>query len=202
MSDPREIVIASRNKGKLAEILQIYHDLPVKWTSVADWPKAPEVAETGKTFSANARKKAVAIAKFTKQWALADDSGLEVDALKGAPGIHSAYFAGKHGADHANNEKLLKELAKVPDAKRTARYRAVIVVASPEGEILAEAEGHCEGSIGRESRGTSGFGYDPLFIVSEFSQTMAELGLEFKNKISHRAMALGRLREQLVGKLA
>jgi XTP/dITP diphosphohydrolase len=201
MSDPREIVIASRNKGKLAEILQICHDLPVKWTSVADYPKAPEVVENGRTFAANAKKKAVAIAKFTKQWALADDSGLEVDALKGAPGIHSAYFAGKHGADHANNEKLLKELAKVPDEKRTARYRAVIVVASPDGEILAEADGQCEGVIGREYKGVSGFGYDPLFIVPEFSQTMAELGLEIKNRISHRAMALGRLREQMLPRL-
>ena len=200
--DPREIVIASRNKGKLAEILQIYHDLPARWTSVADYPKAPAVEETGRTFAANAKKKAVAIAKFTKQWALADDSGLEVDALKGAPGVNSALYAGKHGADHANNEKLLKELAKVADAKRTARYRAVIVVATPDGEIIAEADGHCEGVIGREYKGTSGFGYDPLFIVPEFGQTMAELGLEFKNKISHRAMALSRLREQLVPRLA
>jgi XTP/dITP diphosphohydrolase len=197
----REIVIASRNKGKIAEILQIGHDLPVKWTSVLDYPTAPEVDEDGKSFSANARKKAVAIAKATKQWALADDSGLEVDALKGAPGIHSAMYAGKHGADQANNEKLLKELSKVPDEKRTARYRAVIVVATPDGEILAEADGHCEGLIGREYRGTAGFGYDPLFVVPEFKQTMAELGLEIKNKISHRAMALGRLKEQLAAKL-
>jgi len=193
----REIVIASRNKGKLAEILLIFHDVPVKWTTVADYASAPEVEETGKTFQENARKKAVEIARYTGQWALADDSGLEVDALGGAPGIHSAMFAGKHGADQANNEKLLKSLEKTPDPKRTARYRAVIVVADPTGAILAEADGSCEGLIGREYKGTSGFGYDPLFVVPEFKQTMAELGLEIKNRISHRAQALSKLREPL-----
>ena len=197
----REIVIASRNKGKIAEILQIFHDLDVRWTSATDYPDAPVVVEDGTTFPENARKKALAVAKHTKQWSLADDSGLEVDALDGAPGIHSAYFAGTHGADEANNDKLLEKLAKVDDAKRTARYRASIVVATPEGKIVAEGDGSCEGIIGRERRGTAGFGYDPLFIVPEFGQTMAELGLEIKNRISHRAQALSKLREALVAAL-
>jgi XTP/dITP diphosphohydrolase len=196
----REIVIASRNRGKIEEILQILHDLDVKLTVLPG--AAPAVKEDGRSFQANARKKAIEVARNCGQWALADDSGLEVDALDGRPGVDSAVYAGRHGADRANNEKLLRELARVPDERRTARYRAVVVVATPDGEVIAEAEGSCEGLIGREYRGTAGFGYDPLFVGPEFGQTMAELGLEIKNKISHRARALARLREQLLPRLA
>ena len=193
----REVVIASRNRGKIAEILQIFADLPVRLRSLADFPDAPEVAETGTTFAENARLKAVAAARHAKAWALADDSGLEVDALGGRPGVRSARYAGESATDPANNEKLLRELAAVPDARRTARYRAAMVLAAADASVLAESEGACEGVIGREPKGSSGFGYDPLFILPDFGRTMAELGLEIKNGISHRAVALRRLREKL-----
>ena len=190
----REVVIASRNKGKIAEILQIFADVPFRMRTLADFPDAPDVEETGKTFAENARLKAVAIAKHSKLWALADDSGIEIDALGGRPGIHSARYA---GGDGANNEKVLRELEEITDGKRTARFRAAMVVADPQGVILAESEGSVEGLITRELRGSAGFGYDPLFLVPEFGQTMAELGLEIKNRISHRAQALRRLRERM-----
>ncbi|HVE42554.1 MAG TPA: RdgB/HAM1 family non-canonical purine NTP pyrophosphatase [Planctomycetota bacterium] len=188
----REIVIASKNKGKIREIRQIYADLPV---AIVEHPDLPEVIEDGDSFSANARKKAVEIARHTGTWALADDSGLEVDALNGAPGIHSARWSG--GGDEANNDKLLAELRDVPAAARTARYRAVVVVATPEGRVVAEADGRCEGLIGFERKGTGGFGYDPYFVVPQFGKTMAELPAETKHSISHRGEALRRLRDPL-----
>jgi XTP/dITP diphosphohydrolase len=188
----REIVIASKNQGKIREIRRIYADLPVSIVEIAD---LPDVVEDGATFSENARKKAIAAARHSGRWALADDSGLEVDALGGAPGVHSARWSG--GGDEANNDKLLAELRDVPAPARTARYRAVVVVADPQGRIVAEAEGSCEGLIGFERRGTGGFGYDPLFIVPEHGRTMAELSPEVKNALSHRGQALRRLREPL-----
>jgi XTP/dITP diphosphohydrolase len=188
----REIVIASKNKSKIREIRQIYEDLPV---TVVELPDQPEVIEDGDSFSANARKKAVEIARHTGKWALADDSGLQVDALKGAPGIYSARWSG--GGDEANNDKLLSELKDIPPAARSARYRAVVVVADPQGRIIAEADGTCEGLIGFVRKGTGGFGYDPLFVVPQFGCTMAELTSETKHSISHRGEALRRLREPL-----
>ena len=188
----REIVIASKNKGKIREIRQIYADLPVAIVEQAD---LPDVVEDGDSFSANARKKAVEIARHTGKWALADDSGLEVDALGGAPGIHSARWSG--AGDEANNDKLLAELRDVPPPARTARYRAVVVIASPDGRVVAEAEGSCEGLIGFVRKGTGGFGYDPLFVVPQFGRTMAELPAETKHSISHRGEALRRLKEPL-----
>jgi len=193
----RVIVIASRNRGKIAEILQIFADMPFRMHTLLDFPDAPEIAETGATFGENARLKAMGAAKFAKLWALADDSGIEVDALGGGPGVRSARYSGEAADPEANNQRLLRDLAAVDDPKRTARYRAVMVLATPEGRIVAEAEGSCEGSVAREPRGTAGFGYDPLFVLPEFGQTMAELGLEIKNRISHRAVALRRLRERL-----
>lgn len=193
----REIVIASKNKGKIREIRQIYADLPVTVVELAD---QPDVVEDGGSFSANARKKAVEIARHTGKWALADDSGLEVDALRGAPGIYSARWSG--AGDEANNDKLLRELRDVPAPARTARYRAVVVVATPEGRIVAEADGTCEGLIGFERKGSGGFGYDPLFVVPQLGRTMAELSPEAKHAISHRGQALRRLREPLTQALA
>jgi XTP/dITP diphosphohydrolase len=192
----RELVIASKNKGKIREIRQIYADLPV---TVVELPDQPEVIEDGSTFSENARKKAVEIARHTGKWALADDSGLEVDALKGAPGIYSSRWSG--GGDEANNDKLLRELRDVPPPARTARYRAVVVVADPQGRIVAEADGSCEGLIGFERKGTGGFGYDPLFVVPQFGCTMAQLTSEAKHAISHRGEALRRLRVPLTDAL-
>ena len=193
----REIVIASKNKGKIREIRQIYADLPV---SIVEHPDLPDVVEDGDTFAANARKKAVEIARQTGKWALADDSGLEVDALNGAPGIYSARWSG--GGDEANNDKLLAELRDVPPPARTARYRAVVVIASPDGRVVAEADGVCDGLIGFERRGSGGFGYDPLFVVPQFGLTMAELPAETKHSISHRGEALRRLRDPLTRALA
>jgi XTP/dITP diphosphohydrolase len=193
----REIVIASKNKGKIREIREIYADLPVTVVEVTD---LPDVVEDGDSFSANARKKAVEIARHTGKWALADDSGLEVDALKGAPGIHSARWSG--GGDEANNDKLLRELRDVPPPARTARYRAVVVVADPEGRIVAEADGSCEGLIGFARKGSGGFGYDPLFVVPQFGGTMAQMSAEAKHAISHRGEALRKLRVPLTRALA
>ncbi len=193
----RELVIASKNKGKIREIRQIYADLPV---TVVELPNQPEVVEDGHSFSENARKKAVEIARHTGKWALADDSGLEVDALKGAPGIYSARWSG--GGDEANNDKLLAELQGVPPPARMARYRAVVVVADPQGNVVAEADGACEGLIGFVRKGTGGFGYDPLFVVPQFGCTMAELTAETKHSISHRGEALRRLRGPLTRALA
>jgi len=189
---PQELVIASKNQGKIREIRQIYADLPISVVEVAD---LPDVVEDGDSFSANARKKAIEISRHTGKWALADDSGLEVDALRGAPGIHSARWSG--AGDEANNEKLLRELQDVPAAARRARYRAVVVVADASGRIVAEADGSCEGLIGFERRGAGGFGYDPLFVVPQFGRTMAELPSETKHSISHRGEALRRLRGPL-----
>ena len=188
----REIVIASKNKGKIREIRQIYADLPV---AIVEHPDLPDVVEDGDSFSTNARKKAIEIARHTGKWALADDSGLEVDALNGAPGIYSARWSG--GGDEANNDKLLAELREVPPPARTARYRAVVVIASPDGRVVAEADGVCDGLIGFERKGTGGFGYDPLFVIPHFGRTMAELPAETKHSISHRGEALRRLRDPL-----
>lgn len=192
----REIIIASRNRGKVAEILQIFADLPFRLRSIDHYPDAPDVEETGSTFAENARVKALAAARHTDLWALADDSGLEVDALGGRPGIHSARYSG--ASDERNNEKVLRELEGVPDSRRTARFRAAMALAAPGGRILAETEGAVEGLITHELRGNAGFGYDPLFLLPEFGRTMAELGLEIKNRISHRAVALRRLRERMI----
>jgi XTP/dITP diphosphohydrolase len=194
---PREIVIASKNAGKIREIREICADLPV---AVVEAAGLPDVVEDGKSFAENARKKAAEIARHTGKWALADDSGLEVDALGGAPGIHSARWSG--GGDEANNDKLLAELRGVPAAARTARYRAVVVIADPEGRVVAEADGVCEGLIGFERRGSGGFGYDPLFLLPSHGRTLAEIGSEAKHAISHRGQALRRLREPLTRALA
>jgi XTP/dITP diphosphohydrolase len=193
----REIVIASKNKGKIREIRQIYADLPL---AIVEQSDLPDVVEDGDSFSANARKKAVEIARHTGKWALADDSGLEVDALAGAPGIHSARWSG--GGDEANNDKLLAELRDVAPPARTARYRAVVVIADPQGHVVAEADGACEGLIGFVRKGTGGFGYDPLFVVPQFGKTMAELPAETKHSISHRGEALRRLRGPLTQALS
>lgn len=188
----RDLVIASKNQGKIREIRQIFAALPLR---VVEAQALPDVVEDGDSFRANALKKAVEIARHTGAWALADDSGLEVDALRGEPGIHSARWSGR--GDEGNNDKLLAELKDVPAAARTARYRAVVVVATPDGLRVAEADGVCEGLIGFVRKGEGGFGYDPLFLLPDRGCTMAELPAETKNRISHRAQALERLRGPL-----
>jgi len=187
------LVLASRNKGKLDELCWYLRDTSWELCLVSAYPQAPEVEEDGKTFRENAIKKATVTALALKEWSLADDSGLEVDALGGAPGVYSARYAGldQNGErdDRRNNEKLLQNLTGVDSHQRTARFRSVIALASPTGKFWT-AEGICEGYIGFEPRGEEGFGYDPLFNLPEFGQTMAELSPEVKNRFSHRAKAM------------
>jgi XTP/dITP diphosphohydrolase len=190
------IVLASRNKGKLKELKMLLSDLRWEVCSLLDYSGVPEVEEDGVTFIENAIKKATTVARYLNEWTVADDSGLEVDALKGAPGVRSARFAGVQGDDQANNEKLLQKLTAVAWEKRTARFRSALAFASPEGEVWT-TEGWCEGVISFEPRGEGGFGYDPLFYLPELELTMAELSDEEKNKISHRAMAMKNFRAYL-----
>lgn len=195
----RTLVVATRNPGKLREIRRILSDLPLRLASLAEFPEAPPVEEDGSSYRENAEKKARAAARQTGCWAMGEDSGIEVDALGGRPGIHSARYA---GGDRENNARLLHELQEVPGERRTARYRCVIVVVDEAGRERAFAEGTCEGRIGREEKGNGGFGYDPLFVLPDRGgRTMAEVGDDIKNQISHRARALERLRPLLAGAL-
>ena len=156
----------------------------------------PQVPERGRTFEQNARQKALFVARATGCWALADDSGLEVAALGQAPGVRSARFAGRHGDDHANNAKLLRLLRGVPDAKRDARYRCVLALASPK-KLLAVTEGTLRGRMAHVPRGRGGFGYDPLFLLPRFKRTVAQLSAATKNRLSHRAKAAQAMRQAL-----
>lgn len=192
-----KILIASRNPHKLAEIRAIF-DLPgIEIVGAHEVEGLPEVIEDGRTFQANAVKKAVSLALLTKLWTLADDSGLEVDALNGEPGVYSARFAGEPADYVANNAKLLSLLEQ--QAQRAARFVCVVALSSPSGRAQI-VEGTCPGQILRESRGDQGFGYDPLFVPDSYAQTFAQMPSALKNKISHRAMALKRAM-QLWGEL-
>lgn len=191
-----KIVLSTRNPGKIAEIHSIITNSGLKdkveIETLASYPGIPDIIEDGRTFSENASKKALTVARFTGHIAVADDSGLEVDALSGAPGVYSARFAGEGAADPDNIKKLLGLLKNTPSEKRGARFVCVIAIATPSGNVHL-AEGVCLGFIAEEERGTSGFGYDPVFVVPEYGKTFAELGSEIKNKISHRAAALGKI---------
>lgn len=190
----RTLVVGTHNAKKCAEMRQILAGLPVEVRPLSDFPDVPPAEETGQTFEANARIKAVAYARATGLWCVADDSGLAVDALDGRPGIHSARWAGAQGDDAANNRKLLEELRDVPPERRAARYVCVAVLANAEGHVLAETRGTCQGRILDAPSGHGGFGYDPLFYVAEHGCTMAELPPEQKHAISHRGAALRQLR--------
>jgi XTP/dITP diphosphohydrolase len=191
-----DLVIASGNRHKILEIRAICEGLPIRFLSLAEFPELPPVVEDGETFEANARKKAEAAARGTGRRALADDSGLEVDALGGAPGVLSARWAGRPGDDAANNAKLVEALRGAAPERRTARFRCVIAVADPAG-VLFTAEGRCDGIVVLEPRGRRGFGYDPHLLIPGFGRTVAELEPEVKNRISHRAKALAACRERL-----
>jgi XTP/dITP diphosphohydrolase len=182
-----KLIIATRNIHKLNEIREIFSFPSLEILSAFDFNEVPDVVEDGDTLEANAIKKAVEIANATGYWALADDSGLEVAALDGAPGVYSARYAGEHCSYADNNEKLLHELAAKSD--RSACFRTVIALSDPDGNIQT-VEGSCSGVIIEELRGTTGFGYDPLFVPEGYSETFAELGSEVKNRISHRGKAL------------
>ncbi|HUZ07466.1 MAG TPA: non-canonical purine NTP pyrophosphatase [Candidatus Paceibacterota bacterium] len=224
-----QLLIATRNAHKVAEIRAIL-GAPFQFLTLDDFPDAPNIVEDADTFAGNATKKAVGLAQWLAavnskltiknskpDFVLADDSGLEVDALDGKPGVHSARFAAlgknENSSDADNNAKLLRLLKDVPPEKRTARFRCVIALApvphrkieaaSPvcfadESELQTQlSDGACEGKILFEPRGRNGFGYDPLFVPDDFMQTFAELGEDVKNKLSHRAKALEKLRRQL-----
>ena len=184
----RKIVVGTRNNGKVREIQTALADLPF---AVVGLPETdiPDVEETGTTFQENAILKARHYCQFTGEYCLADDSGLEVDALDGEPGVYSARYAGLDATDAANNEKLLTVLKEVPPSGRTARFRSVLVLAGPDGSLLL-VDGVCEGVILDEARGTGGFGYDPLFYMPSQGKTLAEMTIEEKNRISHRGNAL------------
>lgn len=183
------IVLATRNLHKIEEIEDIFKDFPIQFLSLSDFQNVPKVIEDGKSFEENAIKKAVQIARWTKKVSLADDSGIEVDFLKGAPGIYSARFAGESATDDQNNQKILEFLTRVPHEKRTARYRCVIAIANAEGKVQM-TEGICEGFITTKLQGKKGFGYDPLFFYPPFRKTFGETSPEEKNKVSHRCKAL------------
>ena len=188
------IVVATGNIGKLQELETMLGPLGVEIKSLADYPDIPEVVEDGETFAENAAKKARVVAGATGEVALADDSGLEVDFLDGAPGVYSARFAGEEKDDRANNEKLMRLLEGVPPEKRGARFRCVVALALPGGRVVT-TEGACEGVIVDRPRGEGGFGYDPLFYVPRLGKTFAQLDMSEKNLISHRGKAFDQARE-------
>jgi XTP/dITP diphosphohydrolase len=191
------LVVGSRNRKKREEIVEILGDLGLELRDLTGWPDAPEVVEDGATFADNARKKAVELSRYLKQWVLGEDSGLVVPSLNGRPGVYSARYAGKQGDDEANNARLLAELAPLPDDRRAAYYVCTAALADPQGEVHAVVEGRCHGVIVRAPRGTGGFGYDPLFLIPEYHRTFGELSPRVKHALSHRARALAQLRPVL-----
>ncbi len=188
----KELIVATKNKKKLAEIEDLLKDLNLKILSLADFPDAPKIEEDGKTFEQNALKKAVTIAMYTKKLTLGEDSGLEVKALKNKPGIYSSRFSGRGATDKKNNLKLLRLLKNVPLKKRSARYRCAVALVDKE-RIVYSGAGKCEGIISLKGRGKFGFGYDPLFIPKGFDKSFGELDSGIKRRISHRAKALKKL---------
>ena len=191
----RKLVIATRNPGKAREMAAVLAGLPYEIVSLSDYPDAPEVEETGATFVENAVIKARAYAALTGELTLADDSGLEVDALDGAPGVLSSRFA---PSDPKRIAKLLKMMKDVPDGRRSARFRCAIAIAAPDGRVET-CEDSLEGVIAREPRGGNGFGYDPILYLPELGKHVAELAPAEKNAISHRGKALLKARELLAG---
>ena len=183
-----ELVLASGNKGKLAEFQRLLDGMDIQVKSMKDFPEIGEIVEDGATFAENALIKARAVCKAAGKPAMADDSGLMVDALDGAPGIFSARFAGEQRSDADNNAKVLQLLEHVADENRTARFFCAIAIVLPDGREYT-VEGTCEGTILRELQGEGGFGYDPLFYVADLGKTFAQLTMEEKNSISHRGNA-------------
>jgi XTP/dITP diphosphohydrolase len=202
---PIVLVLGSRNRKKCKEMAEL---IAPPWEpsrslerldirSVDDFPGAPEVIEDADTFAGNARKKASELARALLVWVVADDSGLTVDALGGAPGVFSARYAGEPTNDDANNRKVLESLAATPDDLRGAAFRCALALADPAGTIRLEAEGACRGRLTREPRGPAGFGYDPLFLIPEYHKTFGELSPLVKHQLSHRARAFASFRRGL-----
>jgi XTP/dITP diphosphohydrolase len=192
----KRLLIASRNEGKIIEIRELFSELDYHVLSLNDLNLKHTVLEDQPDFSGNSLKKSREISKLTGEIVLADDSGLEVDALGGKPGVLSARFAGENATDEENNKKLLFLMKDLPPERRTARFRCVLTMYWPDDTYL-QTEGICPGRIGYTPAGKGGFGYDPIFILCGYNKTMAELTMEEKNKVSHRALALKALTENL-----
>ena len=194
---PQSLLVATRNEGKLAELQQLLRDLPLELYGLTDFPDVETVPETGESFVENASLKAAGYAAQTSLLTLADDSGLEVDALGGAPGILSARYAGEGASDADRTARLLAELSNIPAAKRSARFVSAVAIATSEGQVINVSVGACDGHIDLAPHGSGGFGYDPVFIPSGHDKSFAELESAIKNQISHRARALSGTREFL-----
>ena len=192
----KRLVVATRNRGKIVEINSLLSGLVDQISSITDFTDFPETVEDGATFEANALKKAREASRFTALPALADDSGLVVDALNGRPGVFSARYAGEGAGDAANNARLVKECLNIPDERRQAAFVCVLAFVTPEG-VEKLFSGRVAGRIISEPRGNGGFGYDPFFLVDGFDRSMAELSLAEKNSISHRAEAFRKFRKYL-----
>jgi XTP/dITP diphosphohydrolase len=192
-----ELIVATGNAGKINEIRAICKDIPVSIVSLKDiWADVPDIPETGSTFEENASIKAAWVFSRKKTWTLADDSGLEVDALNGEPGVFSSRYAGEHANDEKNVRTLLKKIEGIPSEQRNARFRCVMCLMGP-GNTERIVSGVCEGTITFEPRGNNGFGYDPIFIPRGYDRTFAEMEQSVKNTISHRGKALLALKEGL-----
>ena len=189
-----ELVLATRNRHKATELIQLLGGLGITIRTLDEFPEAPEVVEDGSTCEANAVKKACAIAEYTGLPAVADDTGLEVDALGGRPGIYAARYAGEGATYEDNCRKLLRELIGIPREQRTARFLTVAALALPS-DGMQVARGTLDGLIAEEASGTAGFGYDPVFLIPELGLTLAQVSADQKNRISHRAMAFTKMRE-------
>lgn len=194
-----DLLVATTNQGKFAEVQAFLEKLPLTILSLESLGRWPAVVEDGATFEENALKKARALAEFSGMLTLADDSGLEVDALNSAPGIYSARYAGEEGNDDKNNEKLLRELQWVAEEKRGARFVCALALCAPESRSVKAwtVRESCEGRIAFELRGQNGFGYDPLFFYPPFDKTFGEIDRETKATVSHRGKALKRIAEML-----
>lgn len=193
----KRIIFATGNQGKMKEIRMILADMDVSVVSMKEAGISPQIEENGKSFEENAVIKARTVMEMTGEMAMADDSGLEIDYLDGAPGIYSARFMGEDTSYDIKNNALIRKLEGVPDEKRTARFVCAIACALPDGRIL-KSRGTMEGIIGYEIKGENGFGYDPIFYLPEYSCTSAEISPEKKNELSHRGKALRNMKEQLV----
>lgn len=196
-----EIVIATANRHKLEEIRTLLGGIDVPLLSLHDLATPPSLPEEGKTYLENAAHKATTVFRLTGKVAIGEDSGLEVDALGGGPGLLSRRFGGGRLTDSQRNALLLEHLKDVPPANRTARFRCVVALVDSAGRMRS-FEGTCEGLIATSPRGSEGFGYDPIFLVPRYGKTMAELGLKIKNRISHRARAFAKVKTYLAGKVA
>lgn len=195
---PSQIVLGSRNPKKSAEMAALLEPHGFQVVSVAQFPAATEVVEDGHSFAENAAKKASQTAQEIGQWVLAEDSGLCVDALDGAPGIYSARFAGEQATDEANNRLLIEKLAEIPDERRGAHYVCHVCLANPDGQIELTEEARCLGRIGHKPMGSNGFGYDPYFILPAYHRTFGQLSPLVKSVLSHRARAFSRFVPKLL----